>query len=330
MLITSPLRGEVAAQRRVGVTASAEDQLRPRCLPRSPCPALRADPPPRGEGEEASIDRSKADRDQRHADEMLRLQALAKNERSKQDRADGDEEGHQHQVGGACCGQNAEEQHIGDGGRQNGETGERQPGFSRRHGKRPGMIDKERNRQKHDGRARHLTGGGNDGRQPHAAEATSEYAGQRIAEGGTQHRKLRQHIGTEGCEHRRADHQSHAGEADDDADQAVSCHLLIRRQEMGNDDGKERRGGVEDRGEAACDMGLTPDDQQERNDVVQEAHPEEGKPRLTIPRHGMAGRSHDNVQSNCRQPDARGDDGEGRKFAHQNAVEQEGATPKNG
>ncbi|MOA45088.1 hypothetical protein D3C78_1674480 [compost metagenome] len=57
---------------------------------------------------------------------------------------------------------------------------------------------------------------------------------------------------------------------------------------MRDDDGEEGRRGIEDRGKPAGNMGLTPDDQAEGNDVIQQAHAEKRTPHRPFARQAKA------------------------------------------
>ena len=147
------------------------------------------------------------------------------------------------------------------------------------------MVDDQRDRQQHDGRCRHLPGGGQHRRGAHPLETAAVDSGKGVGHSRCQHRELRSHVGAQACERVGADHHDHADEADDHAGEPIAGHLLIGREPVRHDHGPERRGGVEDRGEAGGDAGLAPDDETEGHDVVEETHGEKGAPRLQIVRH---------------------------------------------
>ena len=69
-----------------------------------------------------------------------------------------------------------------------------------------------------------------------------------------------------------------ADDARADAGELEPARLLVRREQMRDDDAEERGRGIDDRGEAAGDLGLAPEDQAERDQVVEQAHAEEGEP----------------------------------------------------
>ncbi len=100
---------------------------------------------------------------------------------------------------------------------------------------------------------------------------------------------------------------------------------------MGDDDAEERRRRVEDRGQATGNMRLAPDDQAERDHIVEDAHAEEGGPGPAVARHGMAGRAYDEVEGDRRRS-APGPSTmvNGGSALDQNAVEQERAAPTAG
>ena len=90
-------------------------------------------------------------------------------------------------------------------------------------------------------------------------------------------------------------------------------HALVAGEVVGEDHGEERRGGVEDGGQAAGDVPLRPGDQAEGHDIVEKAHDEIGAPRGAVARHGGAGRAHGKVEQGAADDHAEGDDGEGRQ-----------------
>jgi hypothetical protein len=77
------------------------------------------------------------------------------------------------------------------------------------------------------------------------------------------------------------------------------------------DDREQGCRGVQDRGEAGGDVGLAPDDQTERDDVVQHPHNHERPPGGGRARHAAAGGGDDEVEHERRQGDATEHDGEG-------------------
>ena len=63
---------------------------------------------------------------------------------------------------------------------------------------------------------------------------------------------------------------------------------LVGRREMRDDDGEERRRGVQDRREPAADPGLPEHDERERHHVVEDPHPDEGRPDPAVRRGARA------------------------------------------
>ncbi|MNL51524.1 hypothetical protein D3C87_1746280 [compost metagenome] len=97
---------------------------------------------------------------------------------------------------------------------------------------------------------------------------------------------------------------------------------------MGDDDGKERRRRIEDRGKPAGNMGLAPDDQAEGNDVVEQAHAEKGAPYGPLPWQMKAHDAADDQQCRGSEADTQRDDGDGWQFLDGNADEKERSAPQ--
>ena len=103
--------------------------------------------------------------------------------------------------------------------------------------------------------------------------------------------------------------------------------LLVGGQQVRDDDREQRRRGVEDRGEAARDMALAPDDQRERDGVVEGGHAGKGEPSLAGPGKLQSERAQHDEEGERGDPDAQGDDGQGWKLPERHGDEQEGPAP---
>jgi hypothetical protein len=127
-----------------------------------------------------------------------------------------------------------------------------------------------------------------------------------------------------------ADHDGDPDKADQHPRQPVARHLLVRRQEMGEQHGEQRRRGIEDRGDARGDVLLAADNEREGDGVVDEADAEEGSPDAPVGRqlqpHGPEQAQH---QHRCHgnPPD---DHREHRQFLHRHGIEEERAAPQQG
>ena len=97
---------------------------------------------------------------------------------------------------------------------------------------------------------------------------------------------------------------------------------------MRDDDGEQRRRGVEDRGDAARDVALAPGDEGERDGVVEDAHAEEGDPDPPLARQRHAHEAQRHEKGRRRKRDARDDDRQRRQLGDRDADEQERAAPQ--
>ncbi|MNR66239.1 hypothetical protein D3C85_1896270 [compost metagenome] len=70
-------------------------------------------------------------------------------------------------------------------------------------------------------------------------------------------------------------------------------------------------------------MGLAPDDQRKRDEVVEQAHAEEGQPDAAVPRHRATGEAQEEQKCHSREADPQGDDGKRRQRLDGDADEKE-------
>jgi hypothetical protein len=116
-------------------------------------------------------------------------------------------------------------------------------------------------------------------------------------------------------------------ESGGDADELGGVELLVAGRKMRDQRGEDRCGGVEDRSKPARDMGLAPEDQRERNHIVEQPEHREGRPR---PRQrnktGAAGQDGEERRGDA---DAAERQGERRQFVDRDLGEEERAAPQN-
>ena len=74
-------------------------------------------------------------------------------------------------------------------------------------------------------------------------------------------------------------------------------------------------------------MGLAPDDQRERDGIVEGGHAGKGEPSLAGPGKLQSERAQHDEEGKRGDPDAQGDDGQGWKLPERHGVEQEGPAP---
>ena len=124
-----------------------------------------------------------------------------------------------------------------------------------------------------------------------------------------------------------ADQDRHPGEADEDAADARRGHPLVAGEGVGDENGKQRRRGVEDRGKAAGEGVLRPHDQAERDDVVEDAHAGECGPGAARPLAAGPAHADGGIEEHRTDGEARRDHGEGRQGGDGEHVEEERTAP---
>jgi hypothetical protein len=127
-----------------------------------------------------------------------------------------------------------------------------------------------------------------------------------------------------------ADHQRHAGQPQPDADQLRRRRLFVGGQGMRHQHGEERRRRVEDRSQAAGDFLLAPEDQAERDRIVEQPHQQEIAPERDPARHPLSDRENQQMQCRRGDRDAREHDGERRQRGDRDLGEEERSTPDDG
>ncbi|MCY1454740.1 hypothetical protein D9M71_718290 [compost metagenome] len=127
---------------------------------------------------------------------------------------------------------------------------------------------------------------------------------------------------------RRANHDCHSDKAQRNTGQLVDADVFVLGQQVRNDHRKQRRGGIEDRGQAAADAGLAPDDQAEWQQVVEQPHGQKRPPDPPLSRHVQPQQPYQRKQYQRRQPHAQHHQGERRQFLHGNTIEEERTTPQ--
>lgn len=199
----------------------------------------------------------------------------------------------------------------------------RAPGRGARHRQGPGPVCQQHERQQQDGGRAHLARRRCHRRHAHAPEPAPEDAGEGATQRGAQAGKLRRGVRAQAAQGVRADHDHRAREAGGDAGRLEGRQPLVGCEQVRDQHGKQRRGGVQDGREAARDVVLPPDDQRERHDVVEQPHAEEGSPNAT--RRGQALTEQAQREEQGRRGDrhAQPDQGERRQLAHSHPVEEE-------
>ena len=153
--------------------------------------------------------------------------------------------------------------------RQEREASKRGPRDARRKNRQgPGAVDEEHDRQNQHGACRDLPRGRIERRHTHALELapidTREGVGERRPEAGELSRRaLFRH-------QQRWSHQhGDAAEADQQCAKLQPANPFVLREEMGNHQGEQRRGCIQDRGKAGRDLRLAPEDQAEGHEIVE-------------------------------------------------------------
>src|SRR5512138_2673400 len=95
------------------------------------------------------------------------------------------------------------------------------------------------------------------------AEPAAENSRAGVAEGGAEDGELAERLGAEAAQRVRPDDHNRTKKAERDAEGAAPAHALVGGEEVGEDEGEERGGGVENGGQAAVDAGLAPHDERE-------------------------------------------------------------------
>ena len=163
-----------------------------------------------------------------------------------------------------------------------------------------------------------------------ALEAARPDAGEGVGQRRQHAGELGQRIAAQRTQEIGAEHQRDAGEADQHARDLAAGHLLVGGEQVGDDHAPDRRGRVEDGGEAAGDLGLAPAEQQERDDVVDQRQQQDRAPRPARQPERAAAPPHIGPQRQRGEADPQPDVGDRRNLAHRDADEHEGAAPDDG
>ena len=191
-----------------------------------------------------------------------------------------------------------------------------------------GLLEhQDQGHQHHAAADEHARGDGDRGQTP---EAAPEDGGAGIAHGGAQHCQIAQNLQIETFQGFDPDQERHAQPAQENADPAVEREPLLPGQEMGQHDAENGGGGIQDGGQAALDVLLAPGDQAERDQVVEQAHDQEGAPQGKICGQPPVGQEAYPQQNDGRQSHPAEDQGEGRDLAHGHLDEEKGAAPDHG
>jgi hypothetical protein len=121
-----------------------------------------------------------------------------------------------------------------------------------------------------------------------ALEVAAEDRRPGIADGGSDDRELRPELAAQALQGLHADDQADAADAGDHADELARCDRLMPGHHCGDQKGENRRGGVQDRGEAGIDGALGPGDQREGDHTVQTCLKEKSPPSGGVARHAQS------------------------------------------
>ena len=238
------------------------------------------------------------------------------------------QEGHQHHIGRARPLHDGEEDDIGDGraeNRQHKQSDDHAPAWK---GQLPRPVEKEHDGREDKARAQELAAGACDGRLP--AEAPAPDAGKAVAERCPKHGDLGKRACAGMGEGLGAHQDCHAADAEQHAGKLARLQLLIGREDMREHEREERRGRIEDRGEPCPDLLLSPEDQAERDDVVEQPHQQVGTPVLGLGRESTSRYEDIGQENGCGEQNPDPDDDKGRQLQHRDAPAQEGAAPDHG
>jgi hypothetical protein len=138
---------------------------------------------------------------------------------------------------------------------------------------------------------------------------------------------LRHDIGSEIAQRVRPDHDDHAEKASAQADRASGRELVVAGRDMRDQHGEKRRRSDQNRGETARDINLTPEDQAERQHVIEQPHHCKRAPDPAR-RQFQSHRAHDQDQQQGAAAHASERHREGRQLRDGDFVEEERSAPK--
>lgn len=254
-------------------------------------------------------------------------QRFSQEERSEQDGADRYQERDRQQVGRPGHRQNAKIEHVGERRREQSDPEHRTPGRHVRRRQLPRPVCEQHDRQQHKGRSAELTRRRGEWGYAHAPEPAPEDAGKGISERSRQASELRPHARPRTLERLGADHHGRTRETHGCACRLEDRQFFIGRQQMCDQHREERRGCVQDRGQAARNAVLAPNDQHEGHHVVERSHANECSPDLPCPRHSLTGEPQGQQQGRRADRHTQPYEGKGGQIADSHSVEEERAAP---
>ena len=151
--LEGPRRGAAGGRRRRGHRGMARRRARQRPVYAA---GFRSGSSAAEEAEHAAVDHQQRAADHQRADDLGRRDAFAEREPAEQDRGDGNQQRHQHDIGRAGSPQDLKEHDVGQRRRQRGETEQRQPGRQARHRQLPRPLDHTGDRNHHHRGRQHL------------------------------------------------------------------------------------------------------------------------------------------------------------------------------
>ena len=143
-------------------------------------------------------------------------------------------------------------------------------------GRDPGAMDQEHNWQERDCRSTDLTRCGGYRSNSHRLKPSHPNPREGVGECGTQARKPKCNRTSKTEQGVWANDDHRATKADQHAEALPQIELLVVCQDVRDQHSENRRGGVQNGGETTGDAVLTPDNEHKRQDIVEDAHAEEG------------------------------------------------------
>ena len=154
-------------------------------------------------------------------------------------------------------------------------------------------------------------------------------AAEAVGQGRAQNAEHAEHAGSVRARHVGAHQHAHPGDAEHDAAELGGGERLAR-QDARDNEGEQRGGRVQHRGEAAGDPRLAVEDQAERHEVVEHGQHDVGAPGRKAARQGQAEQAGDGREQHRGQRHARQHQRERRDVAHGDRREEERSAPEDG
>src|SRR6478735_5782916 len=280
--------------------------------------------------DQPAIDRGETEGDQAEPEEVLRRKLLAEEQAAQQDRDRRNQQCHQQRVGRAGAVDQAEIQHVAEGGAEQCKRRDRRDRAERRKGASPRLINDEREGQHHHGAGGQLAGRDAERRDAKATKAARPDGRQRIAERRGDAGKLREAVSAEVGEERGADHRRDAAEAEQYAGDLARAHALVGGEEVRDEDAPDRGRRIEDRSETAGDMGLAPAEQRERQGIVEQGQQHDRPPHLPRQPQRLAAKLEIGPHGGSRDAEAHEDIGQRWYVPDSNANKEKGPAPDEG